>query len=159
MNSAYHAVLITIRTALGQLDAAVADMPDEALDWTPAPGMNPANVLVRHAVTATAFLAATGAGLSPDRDGYLKKDRVEAFAAKKGSQAKLRADIAALLEDIGPILGAGREETLEKPAGWPWADGRVPNCSEVLVHSLGHLKEHVGQVEQLRDLWKAKGGA
>lgn len=156
MNSAYHAVLLTIRTALAQLDAAVADLPDEALDWAPAPGMNSATVLVRHAVTATAFLAATGAGLAPDRERYLKNDRAEAFAARKGTVKALRAEIAALLEDIGPILGAGREETLEQPAGWPWADGRVPNCSEVLVHALGHLKEHTGQVEMLRDLWKAR---
>ncbi len=158
MNSAYHAVLITTRTALETLDQTIASLPDAALDWVPAPGINSINVLVRHCVTGTAYLAASGAGLAPDREAYLAKERAEAFAGKKTTVAKLRAGIAGLLEDIGPILGAGTEETLEKPAAWAWPDGRVPNCSELLVHSLGHLKEHVGQVEMLRDLWNAKSG-
>jgi hypothetical protein len=156
MNAAYHAVLITLRTGLELLDETVAGLPDEALDWVPAEGANSVAVLVRHSVTATAFLAATGAGLAPDREAYVTRDRASAFAAREATVDGLRAEIAQLLEDIGPILGAGRDDVLEKPALWAWGDGRTPNCSEVLVHSLGHLKEHVGQVQLMRDLWNAR---
>ncbi len=154
MNSAYHAVLVVTRTALEALDAAIAELPDPAAAWVPSEGLNSIAVLTRHSLTATAFLAATGAGLTPDREIYLKQDRAPAFATKRATVAALRADIQRLLDDIGPILGRGAEATLEQPAAWAWPDGRTPNCGEVLVHSVGHLKEHVGQVQLMRDLWK-----
>jgi hypothetical protein len=159
MESAYHAVLVRLRVILESLDATLAGIPDAALDWAAAEGVNTITVLVRHSVTGTAYLAAVGSGLNPDRDAYLKNERAAAFNSKGGTVARLRADIATLLDDIGPILGAGRAEVLERPAGFAWGDGRTPNCGEVLVHSLGHLQEHVGQIELLRDLWNARGGA
>jgi hypothetical protein len=158
MESAYHAVLVRLRVVLESLDGVLAELPDAALDWVPAEGVNSITVLVRHSVTGTAYLAAVGAGLGPDREKYLKGERAASFSSKGGTSAKLRADIATLLDDIGPILGAGRAEVLERPAGFAWADGRTPNCGEVLVHTLGHLQEHAGQVDLLRDLWNARGG-
>ncbi|MGD9933947.1 MAG: DinB family protein [Dehalococcoidia bacterium] len=155
MNSAYHAALVVTRTALEALDEVLVELPDAALGWVPSEGLNSVSVLVRHSLTATAFLAATGAGLAPDRDAYLNQDRTSAFATKKSTVVALRSDIQRLLDDIGPILGRGTEATLEQPATWPWPDGRTPNCGEVLVHSVGHLKEHVGQVQLMRDLWNA----
>jgi uncharacterized damage-inducible protein DinB len=159
MHAAYHAALVTIRTGVGLLDETIAELPDEALDWVPAPGVNSISILTRHAVTATAYLAACGAGLAPDRERYLAEDRAEAFKVKPASVAGLRKELAQLVEDIGPILAAGGESTLDTPATWVWPDGRTPNCGELLIHSVGHLKEHVGQVQLLRDLWNARQGA
>lgn len=155
MNSAYHATLLVTRTALQALDDVLAELPDPAAMWVPAEGLNSISVLVRHSLTATAFLAATGAGLAPDRETYLRQERTPAFATKKATISALRTGIRDLLEDIGPILARGSEETLEQPVSWAWPDGRAPNCGEVLVHSAGHLKEHVGQAQLMRDLWNA----
>ena len=70
--------------------------------------------------------------------------------------AGLRAEIAQLKAELGPILENGSDDTLTRPASWAWPEnGRVPTCGELAVHSLGHLKEHVGQVQMLRDLWRA----
>jgi hypothetical protein len=70
--------------------------------------------------------------------------------------AGLRGEIAKLKTDLEPILARGTDDALTRPALWAWPEnGRTPSCGELAVHSVGHLKEHVGQVQMLRDLWKA----
>ena len=156
MNPAYEAVLIATRTALEQLDQALASLPDEALTWVPAEGLNSVAVLSRHCITATVYLASCGAGLAPDREEYLRGDRAEAFRTTSATVDQLRSELAALGPQLEPILAHGTHETLAQPAGWAEPDGRVPSCGELAVRTLGHLKEHVGQVEMLRDIWKAR---
>ena len=156
MTPAYDAVLVTARTALDVLDETIAELPDEALDWVPAPGLNSVAVLTRHSVTGTAYLAACGAGLTPDRETYLREDRAEAFRTMGATVAGLRGEIAKLKADLEPILAQGTDDALTRPALWAWPEnGRTPSCGELAVHSVGHLKEHVGQVQMLRDLWQA----
>ena len=159
MHSAYHATLVVTRASLDSLDDCLRGLSNEAVLWAPLPGMNTIAVLTRHAVTSTAFLAACGAGLAPDRQTYLQDDRAAAFATRAASVGGLRAEVRQLLDDIGPILGGGSGDVLERPAAWSWPGGRTPKCGELLIHSVAHLNQHVGHVQLVRDLWNATRGA
>jgi hypothetical protein len=155
MHATYQAALAAARSAFADLSAALADLPDAALDWTPAAGMNSANVLTRHSISATRFLASGGAGLAPDRAAYMAGDRAEAFRAQGATTAALLDEVRAFDPELEGIVGAGDDAALGAVASWAFADGVTPNGAHLLIHSVGHLREHVGQVQQLRDLWLA----
>ena len=156
MHPFYQAALDAACLALTDLDATLADLPDGALDWAPAPGTNAITVLVRHSLSATPFLFATAAGRNPDRDAYRKGDRAEAFAAQGGASALLRRDVQAAEATLMEILSVGDDAALKAVAPWGFDDGRSPTGARFLVHAVGHLREHVGQVQLMRDLWNAK---
>jgi hypothetical protein len=155
MHPTYQAALIAARTAFADLSAAVADLPDESLDWAPVAGTNSVNVLVRHSITATRFLASGGAGLGPDRQAYMAGDRAEAFKVLGATSAGLIAEIDAFLPELETILGAGNDAALAVVAPWAFADGITPTGAHLVIHTIGHLREHVGQVQLMRDLWLA----
>ena len=157
MHPTFEATLHVIRTSLNDLLAVIDDMPGEALDWTPAEGVNSVTVLTRHSLTAIIFLGGTAAGTSPDRRAYLSGERAAAFSAKDTAAASLRAEVAATLATTAANFEHGSDGALAAPASWAWPDGRTPTGAELLVHSAGHLKEHVGQASLLRDLWSATG--
>jgi hypothetical protein len=157
MHATFAAALNVARTALDELSEMLAGLPDEALDWSPAEGSNSIAVLTRHGLTATVFLASTAAGLNPDRKAYLEGDRVEAFKARNTSPALLREEIARTLAAIEGIMAHGSDASLAAAASWNWPNGRTPPGAELLIHSVGHLKEHAGQASLIRDLWVARG--
>ncbi len=158
MHATFDAAAHVLRTALGDLTEVLADLPAEAADWRPFPAANSLTVLVRHGLTGTRFLTSTAAGLAPDRAAYLAGDRAEAFAANVGTTESLQSEIAAALPGLEAILAKGGEEALLAPATWAWPTGRTPTGAELLIHAMGHLKEHVGQAGLLRDLWNAGVG-
>lgn len=155
MHPTFEAAHHVINIALDNLAAAITDVPEAALDYVPAEGANSIVVLTRHSLTATKFLAATAAGLAPDREAYREGARAASFRASGLAGAALVADIELARGRIAAILADGSEESLAADASWAWPDGRVPTGAELLIHTAGHLSEHGGQVQLLRDLWLA----
>jgi Protein of unknown function (DUF664) len=155
MHALYAEALSALKVALTDLDDVLAGLPDAALDWRPAPEANPVTVLARHSLTAAKFLVGTGAGLAPDRQAYMTGDRAEAFAAAGATVAGLRAEVAAAGEELSTICGRGTDAALAAVAPWELA-GAPRSGAYLVMHALGHLREHTGQAALIRDLWKAR---
>lgn len=157
MHAIFAAALNVTRIALEEHSETLANLPAEALDWSPAEGSNSIAVLTRHSLTATIFLASAAAGLNPDRKAYLEGDRAEAFQLRGTTSAALREEIGRRLGTLEGIMAKGTDGSLVVPASWSWPNGRTPVGAELLIHSVGHLKEHTGQASLIRDLWVARG--
>jgi hypothetical protein len=93
--------------------------------------------------------------MNPDRASYLANDRAEAFKARGATAHDLMAEIQMLRGTLGEILAHGGDESLTSTVAWAWADGRHPTGAELLVHTVGHLREHTGQAQLMRDIWLA----
>jgi hypothetical protein len=141
------------------LKEAIAGLPDEAFGWTPAPNTNSLTVLVRHCIAAARFFFGVASGIPGSVAEYRRGDRAEAFRAQGGSAAELTRAIEEFLPEMERILSGGRDEHLEELVGWPAEAADIPTRSgaEILVAGIGHLREHVGQAQLMRDLWLARG--
>jgi hypothetical protein len=156
MHSTHAAALNVIRESCAMLSQALEGLPDLALDWTPAPAANSLCVLTRHALSATRFWLACGSGPVPSLARYRADDRGPAFASKGVSASQLQGEIAKSLSAIETILSAGEATHLEQLAAWPDVDQSDRRTGvEALFHAVGHLREHVGQAQLMRDLWFA----
>jgi hypothetical protein len=159
MHDIAQAALVIYQRALDDLDAALADLPDAALDWAPTPqGTNSALVLTRHGISASAYMIGCAAGRNPDRNAYLREDRPAAFASRGATIAGLRAEVAAARAALPAALAPVTDASLAAPAAWSWPEGGTPAGAELLIHGAGHLREHVGQVQLMRDLWLDRHG-
>ena len=149
------AALSSTNMALADLREAVGAMPDNGLDWTPMPGTNSVSVLVEHSLTAVAFMFSCAAGLDDDREAYMKGVRAEAFRARGRTREDLLTAIEGAPAPYGLLLEQVSDESLAAQLPWSFPDGHAPTGAEALLFGLGHLREHTGQVQLMRDLWLA----
>jgi hypothetical protein len=63
--------------------------------------------------------------------------------------------VAAAKSALAGVLEGVTSDSLRAAAGWRFADGAEPTGNELLLHAAGHLREHVGQAQLIRDLWLA----
>lgn len=158
MTPTHQAALDVARQSFGMLKEAIAGLPDEAFDWTPAPNTNSLTVLTRHSLAACRFFFGAVSGEPGSIAEYRKGDRAEAFRAQGGTATTLTAAIDAGVRDLAVILAPGAESHLAAMIGWPAEAPDVPTRTgaEILVNGIGHLREHVGQAQLMRDLWLAR---
>ena len=159
MTPTHQATLDVTRQSFAMLKDAIAGLPDEAFDWTPAPNTNSLTVLVRHCVAASRFFGGVASGIPGSIAEYRKGDRAEAFRAQGGSALTLAAAIDGATDEAERILTAGTDAHLAEMIGWPEEAPDIPvrTGAEILVNGVGHLREHVGQAQLMRDLWLARG--
>jgi uncharacterized damage-inducible protein DinB len=144
-----------LETALSDMRPAIHGASPAALNWRPAgEGTNSIAVLAVHVMNSTRMWlsVATGAPL-PDRD------RDAEFVATSASAEALlafvdryAADCFALLEQAKDIDWGAMRQTHPRPR--PGASEEVTSAF-ALVHAVGHLREHVGQMSLTRQLWQA----
>lgn len=154
----HDAALAILRQSLDQLDDALAELPDDATGWTPAPGTNSAAVLVAHSVSSTRFWLNNGSGNVTSHRNYMTEPRVEAFQSGATTTAYLQEMVQAFRDEAAHVLAQGTERDLAVRISWA-DEGNTelaPTGAEALFRGLAHLREHIGQVELLRDLWKAR---
>lgn len=157
MHPVFSAVRSTATESFAMLRAAIEDLPDDAFDWTPAPNTSSLSVLLDHVRSSTRFWVASGAGLTPSRKRYIDAERPAAFEARGATAADSVAELTAALAEIESLLASGDTAAIEGTVSWPDDDSLEPRPGVYcLVHSMGHLREHVGQVQLMRDLWLAK---
>lgn len=158
MTPTHKATLAVTRQTFTMLKEAIGGLPDEAFDWTPAPNTNSLTVLTRHCIAAARFFAGVASGIPGSIAEYRRGDRAEAFRAMGGSAATLTAAIDAVMEEIGEIHANGTAAHLAEMIGWPDEAPDMPTRTglEILVNGVGHLREHVGQAQLMRDLWLAR---
>lgn len=158
MTPTHQATLDVTRQSFAMMKEAIAGLPDEALAWTPAPNTNSLTVLVRHAVAASRFFAGVASGIPGSIAEYRKGDRAEAFRAEGGTAATLTTAIDGAVEEAQRIFARGTDAHLAAMIGWPAEAPDVPvrTGAEILINGVGHLREHVGQAQLMRDLWLAR---
>lgn len=159
MTPTHAGALQIVRESLAFLTSAVADLPDEALEWKPLPSANSATVLVAHAVSASRFFLRAGSGKVGSMPEYRATERAAAFRASGVPKATLLQMISDFLVEAEAILDEGTEAHLAATVSLPVNDGMpVPdrNGAATLFAAVGHLREHVGHVQLMHDLWLAE---
>lgn len=134
---------------------ALEGMPPEMADWTPAANTNSVNVLVAHSIAATRFFVGLGSGRPGSIKRYRSEDRARAFEARGSTPAELISAVEAFARELEELLAAGTPEDLQRVNSWR-DEGETevePTGVEALFRAVGHLREHVGQVQLMRDLW------
>jgi hypothetical protein len=69
--------------------------------------------------------------------------------------ATLAAEVDEASARFDAALAVASEEALLAPAPWSMPDGATLNGAELLFLAVGHVKEHVGHAQIMRDLWLA----
>ena len=157
MTPTHQAALTTVRDSFAMLTEALAGLPDEALSWRPeAENTNSIAVLATHCVTATRFWLALGAGQIGSIDEYQRRFRAPSFEVFGAAVGELDGRFAAVLEELGAVMANGTEAHLSARIAWPEDPSVTPTGAEALFRAVGHLREHVGQVQLMRDLWLAR---
>ena len=156
MTPTHAGALQIVRESLTMLRSAVDDMPQEALDWKPLPSANSMTVLVAHSLTATRFFLNAGSGNVGSMVEYRAGERPAAFRTTGLPKAELLAMIDAFSAEAESIVSGGTEAGLASTVELPTNDGMpVPtrNGAGTLFAAIGHLREHVGHVQLMHDLW------
>lgn len=155
MHATYEAAANVADASVAMLREALAGLPGAALDWTPASGMSSVAVLVTHSAVATLAWAGVGAGVERSQETYREHDRAAAFRARGQSVEALLALLEPLPGDLRALFAAAAEGTLERETAWVDEGGRRLTGVECLFRAVAHLREHVGHVQLMRDLWLA----
>jgi hypothetical protein len=158
MELAYQAALNVTRESFAMMSDALNGLPPEALAWKPIDDANTIAVLVAHSITATRFWMDAAAGRQRSMVEYRAGERAESFLAAAADAADLQRQIDAYQVELARDLGAASAADLLRVAHWPDVND-APRASgyECLQRAIGHLREHVGQVQLIRDLWLARG--
>lgn len=152
------AALVVARDSLRMLRAALDGMPPEMADWAPAPNTNSVNVLVAHSIAATRFFMGLGCGRPGSITQYRREDRARAFEARGSTPVQMMAAVEAFSRELEDMLAGGSPADLERVNTWR-DEGETeiePSGMEALFRAVGHLREHVGQVQLMRDLWAVR---
>lgn len=162
MTPTHAGALQITRESLSFLRAAIDDLPQAALEWKPLPEANSLSVLVAHAVSATRFFLRAGSGYVGSITEYRAGERADAFATSGVSKEDLLDLIDRFVDEATAILGEGTEEHITGEVEMPTTDNLpVPtrNGAGTLMAAIGHLREHVGHVQLMHDLWLAENQA
>lgn len=159
MTPTHSGALQVVRESLAFVRSAIEDLPQEALEWKPLPTANSTTVLVAHAVSATRFFLRAGSGNVGSMAEYRSTERAAAFRATGVAKADLLSILHAFEAEAETILAEGTEAHLSSAVELPVTDGMpVPtrNGAGTLFAAVGHLREHVGHLQVMHDLWLAE---
>lgn len=130
----------------------LAAFPDDETIWKTVPGIsNPAGNLALHLEgNLREFVGRQLGGVA------YKRERPKEFSTKGLTRAELVARVDSTRELIVPVVG---KLTLEKMAAeYPEnVLGKELSTRQFLVHLLGHLNYHLGQMDYARRLLTGKG--
>lgn len=148
MESFFADCLDRLEALHGEMQKAIAGLSQEALDWSPGPGMNSMAVLAVHSAGAERYWI--GDVIGQDDSGRV---RDEEFVMKGLNETMLRDKLAAALEHSRGVLAALSVTDLGKMR-------RSARHSEdfsvgwALAHALEHTAVHTGHIQLMRQLWE-----
>jgi len=132
------------------MDAALADLPVEALDYVPGQEMNSLAVLATHVAEAERYwIAAVAGGEATERV------REREFQARGQDAETLRGLLADALESSQQVLARLRVDELDRQSASLIHD-RTYSMSYALVHGLAPTAEHMGHMQMVRQLWEQR---
>jgi hypothetical protein len=151
----YEAAVAATRQSLQLFEQAVDGLADEALDWRPLPAMNSLAVLLAHCDASLRFWLRAAAAEPVSMRDYEEGERAASFRASGGSVSSARARLEQLAAEAEEILAGAPATALSAARSWPGGAGPQLTGAECLFRALGHLREHVGQAQLMRELWLA----
>jgi uncharacterized damage-inducible protein DinB len=123
------------------------DLPQEVLDWVPAPQINSFCVLVTHITGAERYWIGDVAGEEPS--GRVRKEEFQTTGLDAPALEKRLSDS---LDYVSGILENLTSLSLEQLRTSP-RDGRKVTVGWALTHALEHTALHVGHMQMLRQWW------
>ena len=135
------------------LEATLAGLPAEALDWTPGADMNSLCVQVVHVAGSTRFwVGDVAAGIPSNRD------RDAEFTAKGLDEETLKlrlTDTRTFVRSILENLSLDELAEVRPVPGRRTANGeqQTDTVGRALLHALDHTALHVGHAQMTRQLW------
>jgi uncharacterized damage-inducible protein DinB len=134
-------------TLHAEIEKAIVGLPQEALDWSPGPGMNSMAVLVVHTAGAERYWI--GDVIGQDDSGRV---RDEEFMTKGLDETALCGKLAAALEHSRGVLADLSVTDLDQPRRSA-RHGEDFTAGWALVHALEHTAVHTGHIQLMRQLW------
>jgi len=155
METTHAAALSVTRESIEMFRQALRGLPDEAMDWRPAPGMNSLAALVSHTGSSLRFFVASGCGRAGSLQAYREGPRAASFTVHGTPVAGALAELDKLEGDLAELLSGATLSSLEATVTWPEDPAMAMTGAQALFRSVGHLREHVGHAQVMRDLWLA----
>ena len=132
--------------------AAVEKLGDDGVNWQPpAPGTNPAAVIVSHMCGSEAAWVGEYVGGVPAH-----RDRAAEFQSPQKTVKGLTVVVDRAQASSQTAISKHTSVSLNKLAatGRPEFKGTLRDC---VLHALTHESEHVGHLELTLQLWQARG--
>lgn len=129
---------------------AIDGLPDEALDWSPGPGMNTLGVLLSHTLGAERFWIGDIAGVEPS--GRVRSDEFVTTGKSVGYFIERSNNVLAHSQSVVTRLSMSE---LGDRRSVPQSNRQVTVAWAVL-HALEHTALHVGHIEITRQLWELR---
>ena len=142
-----------LRRARDDMRAAIDDRPPDALNWRPAgDGTNSIAVLATHSLASTREWLSVAVDEPPP-----ERDRDSEFEVSARDAGELLALTDGLFEDCLSLVDKSRTvDWAALRSQWDPDTGVQLLAAWALLHALGHLREHVGQMALTRQLWEAR---
>ena len=145
----FAAYLDRLETLHKDMNSAIADLPVEALNWSPGPEVNSVAVLAVHTAGAERYWI--GDVIARDDS---RRDRAAEFRARAASAANLIDRLEAALAHSRNVLGQLTLDNLDEKRIVP-RDQEEVTVAWALAHALEHTAIHLGHMQMMRDVWKA----
>jgi uncharacterized damage-inducible protein DinB len=137
----------------GEMEQALDDLPQMALDWAPGPEMNSFNILAVHVAGSQRWwIGDLVAGEPSDRV------RESEFETRGLSESALKERLSASLNYCRDVLQKLTLEDLEAVRIAP-VSGKEYRVGWCLAHALEHTALHLGHMQLTRQLWDQQTGA
>ena len=142
-----------LRRARDDMRAAIEGLPADALNWRPAgDDTNSIAVLATHSLTSTREWLSAAVGEPPP-----ERDRDSEFEASARDAGELLALADSLFEECLSLVDKSRTvDWAALRSQWDPDTGVQLLAAWALLHALGHLREHLGQMLLTRQLWEAQ---
>ncbi len=128
------------------VQAAIAGLPQQALDWVPGPEMNPLGVLAVHLAGAERYWI--GDVVAGEPSG---RDRAAEFQVRGLRSEKLIRRLADSLAYVSTVLRELALQDLAQPRTAP-RDSRQYSVGWAVAHALEHTALHTGHIQLTRQL-------
>lgn len=155
MNVLFAEMIDRLNAVHDLIEKAVADLPDEALDWTPGPGLNSLGILLAHTFASERYWIGDVAGGDPSG-----RVRDEEFVTKGVVVAEFLERSQAILAHSQSVLSRLTLSELGDRRGVRRAmRGATPDVTVVwaILHGLEHAALHAGHIQITRQLWDRRG--
>jgi hypothetical protein len=131
-----------------EIEKILQQLPQEAMDWFPTPGMNSFSVLIVHLTGAERFLV--GDLVMGDPSNRDREAEFEAYGWKKDDLLqRLKETETYIAQAFEKLTLTDLETTRLHPR-----HGRQVSVTWALTHALEHAALHLGNLEITAQLWQ-----
>ncbi len=150
MEKFYQSYLERLEKLHQDISKAIEGLPQEALDWSPGPGMNSIDVLITHLTGAERFWIGDIAMQDPSG-----RVRSREFEARGTGVSALRERLDNNLTYARSALAKLDLKDLAAERPVP-RENRSTDVASALLHAMEHTALHLGHIEITRQIWDTR---